>query len=257
MIIQIKNKSIFLSGLFAVLLVMSACKSKKEHIEDGAWMNQSSSEWPAVVMTNQIQFEDKTFTDFANGFLLDTGTDTVAISCKHVFMAFASMGLVTVDFQGKLIEWKMNPKNAKGHEIKLGELINRDPGEMAALPNASNNSDWLAFHIESYDPGITPLKIGDASVRTGDIVYTVGWTTEDKKGPPRLILSRVFRMVGFQIFLEPITKIDNPAGLSGSPVLNKDGHLVGISSGSEGFMERACSVYYIMDVLKKKNLISP
>ena len=95
---------------------------------------------------------------------------------------------------------------------------------------------------------IKPFNIGDGSVRSGEYLYNIGWSYKDQ-GAPKLYKFRVFRIVENQIFMEPVNFTDEPAGLSGSPIFNSKGHLVGISSGGEGGLARACSVYYLLKVL--------
>ena len=145
----------------------------------------------------------------------------------------------------------MYPKNNRDEIVELGDLINTNPSEMAALPNSTNNEDWLVFKIKKAAPDITPLKIGDGSVKSGEFLYTIGWTIDDKGVAPELYKFKVYRMFGNQIFMEPVEFTENPAGLSGAPLINRYGKLVGISSGGDGGLVRACSVFYLFKVLEK------
>ncbi len=255
MSMKAKHPFKILCGLIVIGMLVFACQTRQNQFESEAWVSQPQKEWPNLALTSEVTFSDKTYTDFASGFLVDTGIDTLAVTVKHVFMAFAAQGLMTVDFQGKLQSWFMYPKNQRDVRIELGELINRNPREMAAMPNLTNNSDWLVFRIRVKNPDIKPFKIGDGSVRSGEVLYTLGWTQKDTSGLPRLIKDKVVSVVGNQIFMESITEVQDKAGLSGAPVFNAAGHLVGISSGGEGLMGRSCSVFYLMEVLNNKGLL--
>jgi len=233
------------------LILLASCSGSKEEIETESWINKPLKKWPHIALTNNIVFDDTTYIDIANGFLVDTGTDTLAVTVKHFFSLFSTMGLMTVDFQGKLESWKMYPRNSRDDIVVLGDLINRNPSEVAAIPNTTNNEDWLVFKVESASSNIHPLTIGDGSVRAGEYLYNLGWTMNDKDNPPNLYKFKVYRIVGNQIFMEPIEFPDNPGGISGSPLFNRQGQLVGISSGGEGGLARACSVYYLLEVLEK------
>ena len=237
---------------FGFLSITSSCKNESSTKRE-KWIDLKIKDWPQIVMTNKVVFDDTTYTDFASSFLVDTGEDTIGVTCKHVFAAFSAIGLFTVDFRGRLESWKMYPKNDRECVIEAGQLINRNPGEMAALPNTTNNTDWLAFKIKTGNKNIYPLKIGDGSVRAGEMLYNLGWTIDQTDGPPKLYSFKVYRVVGNQIFMEPVNFTDNAAGLSGSPIFNRDGHLVGISSGETGNLARACSVFYLMEVLEKNH----
>ncbi len=240
-----------------ILLALLACGRNSPIDNAENWVKQAQSKWPQITMTNQVVFDDTTFTDFASSFLVDTGTDTLAITCKNVFASFAAIGLFTVDFKDKLESWKMYPKNSCDDIVELGELVNRNPSEMAALPNIANNTDWLVFKVKSGNENIFPLKLGDGSFKAGEYLYNLGWGNEEKNGPSKLYKFKVFRMVGNQIFMQPVNFTEEPAGLSGSPIFNSKGQLVGILSGVEDNLARACSVYYLFDILKKHQLYVP
>ena len=170
---SIRNHTqIILVGL--VLLSLGAC-NKKQNTSIENWVKLPVNEWPHIAMTNEVVFNDTTFTDFASSFLVDTGKDTLAVTAKHVFSVFAAIGLFTVDFKDKLQSWTMYPKNSRGDIIEVGKLLNRNPGEMAALPNSTNNADWLVFEIKSGNKNIKPLKLGDGSFKRGEYLYNIGW----------------------------------------------------------------------------------
>ncbi|QGY42918.1 hypothetical protein GM418_04375 [Maribellus comscasis] len=71
-----------------LLLFISSCGKTKETILKEAWIEKPVSEWPDLIMTNTVEFSDTTYKNIGDVFLVDTGSDTLAISCKHIFMIF-------------------------------------------------------------------------------------------------------------------------------------------------------------------------
>lgn len=45
------------------------------------WIEQPVSSWPNFALTIEISFVDTTYYDFANSFLVNTGFDTIGVSC--------------------------------------------------------------------------------------------------------------------------------------------------------------------------------
>jgi len=62
-------------------------------------------------MINEIEYDDQHHPVAGCGFLLDTGTDTLAVTAKHVLTYFKSGAMSSVSFRGTLKEWKMYPKD--------------------------------------------------------------------------------------------------------------------------------------------------
>ena len=117
---QIKNWVIAGTGLL-LLVFFGACDNQSRNVKGEDWVNLPKGKWPQMVMTSEVEFDDTTFTDFANGFLVNTGNDTVAVTVKHAFAAFSTIGLMTVDFQNRLKRWEMYPKNDKSEKISLSK----------------------------------------------------------------------------------------------------------------------------------------
>jgi len=76
---------VIISILFAVI----SCKQHSD-VNKEPWIDQPVAQWPDFALTNKIRFTDTTYMDLANAFLVDTGKDTIGVSCKHWFMVFAS-----------------------------------------------------------------------------------------------------------------------------------------------------------------------
>jgi hypothetical protein len=80
------------------IMLMFGCKNSPQIIKE-PWIEKPVSSWPDFALTNEISFSDTTYYDIANSFLVDTGFDTIGISCKHFFLVFQNqLGFVIGNF---------------------------------------------------------------------------------------------------------------------------------------------------------------
>jgi len=241
--------------LFAGLLFITGCQSKIELPEE-PWINQSIKKWPEFALTNTISFKDTIFKNLANSFLVDTGTDTLGVSCKHLFMAFVNHpGLTTIDLGKEFEYWKMYPKNNPENNVTIENLINRNPDEAIGQFNTLKNRDWIIFEIAKGNSNLYPLKIRYAPVRKNEIVYAIGWGAKQKNiKHPAKIGFKNYKSVGNYYYMSPLETDANPHGRSGSPVVDKHGYLVGITSGAEGKLAIIGGVEYLQDLFDQYNI---
>lgn len=243
---MIKSNGFVLLGLFTLLV---ACKNETP-VEKEAWVGQPVSQWPNFALTNEISFQDTTFTDLANAFLIQTGKDTLGVSCKHIFMVFENgLGLTTIDVGKEFISWTLYPKNDERNRVTVKRLINADPEENIGQFNTLKVRDWILFEIDKNFTDTYPLKIRYTPVKTNEIVYAVGWgmNQEDNRSPA-LIKLQCFKNLGPYFYVQTLTEGIQPHGRSGSPVIDKNGYLVGIVSGAEGNLGVIGSVNYLRKI---------
>ncbi len=200
-----------------------------------SWIEKPFASWPAFALTNEISFTDTTYYDIANSFLVDTGKDTIAVSCKHLFMVFDNqLGLSNVDLGNLFIHWKMYPKNNKENAVTISRLINTNPNEQIGQFNTLKVRDWIIFDVEEQNSQLYPLKIRYTPVKPYEVVYTVGWGMRQKdNNNPELIKLQCIKNLGDYFYVKSLTDT-HPNGRSSSPVIDKNGYLVGIVSGQEG-----------------------
>lgn len=218
--------------------------------EYGSWMKKPQSEWPQISMINQIEYTDKNFPVAGCGFLLDTGEEIVAATAKHILIYFKSDSMNAVSFNGTLKSWKMFPKNNPDDFVILDSLINEDPEE--SLKSVPPDKDWLLFTIKERSPNIRPLRFRPDPIQPGETVYIVGWRYSDK-GCPQVIYEGNFVKMEKGSFLITTKELaDNTMpGLSGSPVIDANGYLLGLMSQKADKMERPSSIDYPVILLEK------
>jgi hypothetical protein len=234
----------------SIVLCFLLLSCTQEGANDHNWVSKPIKDWPDIVLSNDIMFKNGNFKNLASGFLVDTGSDTLAITSKQNFVAFVAVGLTTVDFQDQLIEWEMYPRNHPEERILLDSLINKDPKEFTAMPGGTSTKDWLIFAIKENFSSVKPLKMASGDLAPDEILYTIGWNSPDsRKAEPHIIAGKIIRRFDNQIFFEMQEEIGNPDGYVGSPVFNKKGEVVGVFSRNNESIGISCSIQYLNSIL--------
>lgn len=234
--------------IFGLILLVSllACKQRSGN----KWVQLPPEQWPEITLTNEIVFENQTFTDFAAGFLVETGKDTFAITSKQVFVAFSGLGISTIDFKGKLKSWSMYPKSNPDSKIVLGELLNPDSTQLSVFPNYTNASDWLIFRIKENNSSLTPIKAKQASVSPKQRVFVVYRPDGQSPGSaPEILSGSVVQSLDNQIFINLDHEPDNPLFATGAPIITSEGILVGLLTSINTEIGQSCAVTYLYKVL--------
>ena len=248
-----KTKPIYLFILASFLSVFSSGCSKKKEVAKESWMAKPVKEWPSFALTNDIAFRDTTFRGLANAFLVDTGRDTLAASCKHLFMVFHyNQGLSSIDLGPQFVAWKMYPKNRPEQQVEVKQLINQSPNEHIGQFNTLKDRDWILFSLQGKNKNIYPLKIRYTPVRPNEVVFAVGWGALQKDNHyPKLIKMQCFKNMGNYFYVQTLTRNVRGEGRSGSPVIDQNGYLVGLISGQEGKLGVVGSVAYLKQLFDK------
>lgn len=206
-----------------------------------------------ITLSNSIYYLDTAFTDLpGNGFLIDTGNEILAITCKHVLWTNRTAEMKTIDLDGKLIEWRMEVINDPTQYILLGDLINVNKNE--TIGERNTDEDFLVFKIKENHSKVVPLKLSSKLVQPHDTLYQVGWSYKTKKSLAQQFAAIANKYCGSGIFVQSLIQQNN-AGLSGSPVINKRKELVAIVSNwrfdieTQNWFEAPCSIDYLWGVL--------
>ncbi len=242
-------------AIFFVIVVIGpgmGCHSKAG-VEEEPWMKDPVERWPDFALTNEIGFSDTTYRDLANAFLVNTGSDTLAVTCKHIFMVFQKhRGLSSIDPGADFRYWKMYPRDHPKHQVGTQKLINRDRREPIGGFNTLKNRDWIIFQIKENADSLYPLKVRYRPVRKGEVVYAVGWgDKQQNKDHPVRMTFQCQQERGNYFYARLLTTGFKPNGRSGSPVIDKNGYLVGLTSGAEGKLTVIASTLYLKKLLDR------
>nr|WKN36560.1 trypsin-like peptidase domain-containing protein [Tunicatimonas sp. TK19036] len=254
-------KNVFLLILFMPVNLLAQPKEP--------WVNQPSKDWPTIALVNEVlykngdSYDDPSLKEIGyagTGFLIDTGTDTLAATAKHVLWTAQNHKQSGVSVNEELKQWVMHPRGDSEEQVIIKKLINEDKGEVLMGPESSIlERDWLIFSIEQTSSQIYPLKPRYTSLLPGEKVYRL--SNPYSAAETVIYESEIIRTEGNDILLKTDTTKLKP-GSSGSPVIDTDGYLVGIFSSAFGDaqsgqnVEIAVSTRYLRDVLENKSQLN-
>jgi hypothetical protein len=241
----VKNHFVILLVFFGLLF---ACGGAPETTRT-AWIDRPQDQWPPIAMVNEVRYIDQYFPVAGCSFLLDTGSDTVAATAKHVLIYFKSDSMQTISFNSTLVSWIMHPKDSPADSVVVGRLINEDPLER--IEYAPSRNDWLLFEILEASPDIEPLRFREKPLDKGETVYIVGWRYADVERPQRIYQGQVVDWTDGEVIVSTKELASNTIpGLSGAPVIDSDGHLIGLMSQKDGELERLAGIEYAREALR-------
>lgn len=241
-----------------VCLCLLACDAEITR-EPEPWAGLPASDWPDVVLTNDVQFADTVFDGLANAFLVDLGSDTVGVTAKHIFLLFAEQrGLTSIDLGPDFVQWDLRSVKPGAESMEAVTLINQDPQEPIGDFNTLKVRDWLVFDVAATASGVQPLRPSSASAEKGDTVYAVGRSLANRYSPdPTIVPLRIYQALGPYYYVQSLDPSADPVGTSGSPVIDGDGYLIGLVSGAAGRLGVVASLEYLMQVLDRYGARSP
>lgn len=226
-----------------------------------SWVDKPISEWPKIALVNEVQFKNgdryvhSSFKYAGTGFLIDNGKDTLAATAKHVLWIAKNKQSKATEVNAVLKEWTIRPKHDTRDSAILGELLNEDPNEVLEGKGSTvQERDWIVFTVKKSSPNLYPLKPRYTQVKPGEEVYILSCAYEDSSCTVHK--GKVYQKYGMDILIQRDMKT-HKGGCSGSPVIDANGYLIGIITGSAGSkvgnVSVAISNEYLRDVLNKKD----
>ncbi|HNR06279.1 MAG TPA: DoxX family membrane protein [Saprospiraceae bacterium] len=230
--IMAKSQILFFPALFFSLNAITG-----QPVEP--WIHKPFDQWPEIALVNRFSlkdgsgYDDPSLSYAGTAFLVRKDDAVFAVTVKHIlFLAWRKFNN-RVFISDKIGRWTMHLKNNPGLRLAAGPLLNEDPDEKIqdGFENGVLQRDWLIFKTDSIPEKIHPLTIGSHLPSLGDKVYLTG-------NPYRIdhtvhFRGKVVKQEG-PVFLVQFEMPDTVflGGASGSPVLDENGHLVGIFSTS-------------------------
>lgn len=211
-----------------ITLVVISCSTTK-----------SLKETP-IGLINSVSYQDSSFdnSNASNGFLVAYDGKSYAITAKHILMIAKTDEMKFVDFEGGLKQWKMHPKNDSTKHIITDKLLNTNKKDSLTWNYMDTNwdtyEDWLVFSVKENKTNHTPLSLRKKPLKKGELLYAVGWTYKDTVGSQRAYEYKFDATEGNFHNLIQISGPKSLGGLSGAPVVDNQGKIVGlVSSGGE------------------------
>ena len=241
-------------GIFlpALLLFVLSCGEPEVVLEKQSWIDLPHGEWPHIVMTNHIRFKEHEYLGQSNGFLIQAGSEVLAVSAKHWFLVFQwHVRLSTIAFKNKLELWEMYPKDMSEEKVILGSLINENLEEKVEK-SAAFETDWLLFRVTQKSDSILPLIPRFQKLKDGEKIYISGWEDSEWNVPAKIYQGTCLRTEGNKYVVDMGAGFP---GLSGAPVIDEKGYLVGISSASFKKYSWVNSTAYLREILESNGII--
>ena len=165
-----------------------------------------------------------------SGFVLEHQGRLYGVSAKHVLLMHKGAPLASTDIQPSLQHWRLrDPRSQEVGAVKFGRLLNGDPTE--TMTEKVLERDYFLFELTDA-AGFKPLRLAAQAPKVGDVLKAVGCTYATEKTCAQDIYSG--SVVGHQgdnllmdMGAQPLRQL---FGLSGSPLLNQAGELVGMVS---------------------------
>lgn len=193
-----------------------------------------------IGLINNVSYNNASFNNenASNGFLVQYKDNTYAITAKHILIMAKTDKMQFVDFEGELQQWKLHPKNDKDHYVILDQLLNTNKRDSLTWSYMDTNwdtyNDWLVFSVKENNTNHKPLQFRKKPLIKDENLYVIGWSYKDTLGPQRIYTYKFEEIEGDYYNLKQIEGPESLGGLSGSPVVDKKGKVVGlVSSGWE------------------------
>jgi hypothetical protein len=211
------------------------------------WAQDDPDRWPRIAMVNRIRYSDSFHPMAGSAFLLNNGQEIVAVTAKHVLRFFKSDAMDSVSFQGTLVSWEMFPKDEPTDVTVIGALINENSDE--SLDEINADRDWLLLTVQQGPGNVESLRFRSTPLKIDEAVFVVGWRYTDE-GAQHVYAGRYLRSEEGSILIDVPELTDNRVpGLSGAPVLDAQGYVIGIMSSKSGRLQRLGSIDYPRQVL--------
>ena len=206
---------------------------------------------------NQLTFyNDKFNKEFVgNGFLIKHKSKIYAVTVKHALLEAQTPKMKKVYIKDHIKSWQIHPNKVTGKEVVLGKLINSDKNE--AIDMKVLKKDWLVFELESNNSNLVPLELRKLALVKGERLTAYGCSYANQaiciqdKYDGHYISSEANNL---RVDMSDLD-LSQLRGLSGSPVVDRNGLLVGIvsnvmkSKSGEGFDFAPANLNYLLDVL--------
>jgi formylglycine-generating enzyme required for sulfatase activity len=200
-------------------------------------------------MVNEIKYTEKHHPIGGCSFLIVVDGDTLAATAKHILTFFKSEAMDAVSFAGTLESWKMYPKDNPSDVVVVDRLINEDAEE--SIERVPSPKDWLLFTLKERSPNIQPLELRETPIEPGEEVTIIGWRYSDRDCRQVIYEGAYVESDDGTVLISTKELADNTIpGLSGSPVVDSRGRVIGLMSQKAGKLERLASVEYPLRILR-------
>jgi hypothetical protein len=191
----------------------------------------SAKVFDEIALVNAIQFYNSKFDQqrFSCGFLLKYNTDTFAVTAKHLLKVIKPEEMTTLSFANIIKSWSLYPLDRKNEVVITDSLLNENKGEHLA-DKSTYTDDWLLFSLKENHSKVKTLEVRATPLVPGEKLYVIGWTRKMESGQQRVYEFEYLKTIDHRILLKEVVVPQQFGGLSGAPLVDEQGAVVGIVS---------------------------
>lgn len=215
--------------LLAVFISLSSCSEKEQAASidsNPAEIVDINLDSSNVILTNEFSFNDGRYSMGGTSFILKTKKGAVLCTAKHLLGE--AMGISpkvkTVDFNQALDYWSAFAHNSEAFEdtFQVSSIVNESPsGVDILLLNFDGNADSMLALSPRY-----------SQIQPKEALRIIA--SEIGKNEPQFY-DVVLDEYNKASFIVKAKKSFNPRAMSGSPVVDENGHVVGVLVGGGHF----------------------
>ena len=184
------------------------------------WIERPPGEWPQIVLTNDATFEGHTPHKGASSFLVRGPDDRILLAtARHLLGGSGGVRpeVAMPDFDRVLVTWKAHPRTLPERFASV------ERAELACF-------DMAFFSLKPTPAGLpgAPLRLRKRPIGVGEKIFLVGCPYAEPGCRQNVYAGKVTHIrhgVSFDFSFDPPV---NLRGFSGAPVLDGDGHAVGV-----------------------------
>ncbi|MDF2176734.1 serine protease [Aliiglaciecola sp. CAU 1673] len=193
-----------------------------------------------------------------NGFLLSYKDMLYGVTVKHSLFEVKLPAPKSTDIAPHIESWVLSPRSMPTKSVKFGQLLNADANEV--LDMKTLEKDYLLFSINGPAEALRPLTLRETPVEIGEELTAIGCTylsAEDCQNDRYTGTFKGYSEHNLRIHFDGVD-MSKLRGLSGSPVLDKQGKVVGIVSNvlpaedGEGMDFAPARLDYLLNILSAR-----
>ncbi|HEV8291449.1 MAG TPA: serine protease [Tepidisphaeraceae bacterium] len=206
------------------------------------WVSQKWETWPQIVLTNDATFNGHTAMQGASSFLIQARDGRIfAVTAKHLLgdAAGVSPEIQVSQFNNVLKSWKLAPRTKEKSFVQVDKLV---------AWGKEKEEDWLIFSLKSTAKlPSRPLKVRGSPVSDEEQVYLLGCPYAEDDCQQNVHAGHVLKTYEQEIHFD-FSPTPSLSGFSGAPLIDGNGHLVGILVGKPGLRADVAQAQNVLDI---------
>lgn len=191
-----------------------------------AWIGKPAAQWPQIVLTNDASFRGgHSALKGASAFLLRTQDGRVlGATARHLIGEAGGVQpeIHLQDLDQVLQSWRMHPRTRPRDAIAMQRI---------AVPGLDRpDLDWLLLTPADAAQlhGVEPLQVRRRPIAVGETVHLIGCPYSAPRCAQQVYTGRVVERMDGNLFRYEFKPYVNLTGFSGAPLIDAQGHLVGV-----------------------------